>query len=41
MMREILPGPETPEAGKEPPTDWRRWTGDGSEKFGFGKPSNH
>jgi hypothetical protein len=23
MMREILPGPETPEAGKEPPTDWR------------------
>ena len=41
LMREILPGPETPEPGKEPPTDWRRWTGDGSEKFGFGKPSNH
>ena len=41
LMREILPGPETPEPGKEPATDWRRWTGDGSEKFGFGKPSNH
>lgn len=25
MLREILPGPKTPERGSEPPTDWRLW----------------
>jgi hypothetical protein len=25
MLREILPGPPTPEKGKEPPTQWRRY----------------